>query len=133
MNRENLNKMADYIETIAQDRFDMGKFRTGEKVDHECDSVGCVLGHCTILDKNPLPLDSSGDIDFSAWSLDFTGLNPDSDECHYLFAGLWDSADNTPTGAAKRIRYIIEHGLPEDWYEQTRGRAPLSYLKNKTA
>jgi len=128
MNRENLNRMADYIETIPQDRFDMHTFRTGESVNHECDSVGCVIGHCTILDKNPLPMHRFGYIDFDSWSSDFTGLDSFSDEWRYLFFGLWTAVDNTPTGAAKRIRYLIEHGLPEDWHEQIEGKAPLSYI-----
>ena len=36
--------------------------------------------------------------------------------------------DNTPQGLAKRSRYLIEHGLPEDWEGQMRGRVPLCYL-----
>jgi len=135
MNRENLKLMADYIETISQDRFDMGKFRTGELVKHECGSVGCVIGHCTILDKNPLRLDLDGHIDFDAWSFDFTGLDSfyDNDKWQYLFSCEWETVDNTPAGAAKRIRYFLENGLPKNWQEQILGFAPLSYLKNKTA
>ena len=128
MNKENLKKMADYIETISPERFDMLEFRTGGKKNHECDSVGCVLGHCTVLDKNPLPMNYIGDINFSEWSLDFTGLYPNSDEWDYLFAPFWKAVDNTPIGAAKRIRYVLENGAPEDWHEQMIGKAPLSYL-----
>ena len=133
MNRENLSRMADYIETVPQKKFDMGKFRTGEGKGHECDSVGCVLGHCTVLDENPLPTGRFGDIHLSAWSSDFTGLDSFSDEWRYLFLGIWTAADNTPTGTAKRIRHLLENGLPKNSYEQMKGRAPLPYLKNKTA
>jgi len=133
MNRENLSRMADYIETVPQKKFNMRLFRTGEEKNHECGSGGCILGHCTILDKNPLPLDSYGDINFSAWSLEFTGLNPFCDEWNYLFSGDWDGVDNTPAGAAKRIRHFLEKGLPDDWRGQIEDSAPLSYLKNKTA
>jgi len=127
--------MADYIETIPQEKFDMSAYRTGQRTAHECDSVGCVVGHCTVLDKNPLPMNGLYNIDFLAWSRKFTGLDSysDNNKCHYLFSFFWTAVDNTPVGTAKRIRYIIEHGLPEDWYEQMHGRAPLSYLKNKTA
>ena len=121
MNRKNLNRMADYIETIPQDRFDMDNFRTGEKVKHECDSVGCVIGHCTVLDKNPLPMNYIGDINFSEWSFEFTGLYPNSDEWDYLFASEWGAVDNTPKGATKRIRYFLLRGLPYNWYEQMKG------------
>jgi len=128
MNRENLKLMADYIETIPQEKFDMDNFRTGEDKGHECNSVGCILGHCTVLDKNPLPTTIFDNINFNAWSFDFTGLDPFSDEWYYLFFGLWTEGDNTPTGAAKRIRHFLENGLPEDWREQMLGRAPLSYM-----
>ena len=129
MNKENLKLMADYIETIPQEKFDMNTFRTGEKVDHECGSVGCVLGHCTVLDKRPLPMYLEGDINFNAWSFDFTGLDPYSSEWDYLFASFWTYGDKTPIGAAKRIRHFLEKGLPKDGREQMLGRAPLSYLK----
>ena len=128
MNRENLSRMADYIETIPQEKFDMERFRTGEIKHHECDTVGCVLGHCTILDKNPLPMVDGIYINFDSWSLDFTGLDPSTDEWYYLFGCQWFAVDNTPTGAAKRIRHFLENGLPTDWREQILGYAPLSYM-----
>ena len=127
MNKENLKLMADYIETVPQDKFDVERFRTGQIKYHECDSVGCVIGHCTVLDKNPLPMDC-GRIIFYAWARDFAGLNPNSSEWKYLFSLHWTAVDNTPTGAAKRIRYFIKNGLPKDWYKQILGNAPLSYI-----
>lgn len=42
-------------------------------------------------------------IDFSWWS---------NDIFIWLFSYIWNERDNTPTGAAKRIEYIIEHGKP---------------------
>ena len=128
MNKENLKLMADYIETIPQEKFDMRLFRTGEQIKHACGSVGCVIGHCTILDERPLPMDYLGDIEFYAWSLEFTGVDPSSSEWGYLFSSDWGAADNTPTGAASRIRYFLENGLPEDWREQMEDNAPLSYI-----
>jgi len=153
MNAENLKKMADYIETVPQYKFDMRRFReeehaddfeiipddpqekvdisaflAGRKTAHECGSVGCLLGHCTILDERPLPL-KSGEIDFYAWSFEFTGLHPKSIGWVYLFSASWRAADNTPTGAAKRIRYLIENSAPEDWKAQMEGDAPLSYIR----
>ena len=128
MNRENLSRMADYIETVLQRNFNMRRFRMGQKFGHECNSVGCVIGHCTVLDENPLPIDYSGDIDFTAWSSKFTGVPSFYDEWEYLFSYDWEDVDNTPTGAAKRIRHFLLRGLPQNWYEQMKGKAPLSYL-----
>jgi len=156
MDKGNLNKMADYIENIPQYKFDMRRFRTeehaddieiipddpqekvdisaylaGQKTAHECGTVGCPLGHCTILDERPLPLNYLGEIDFYAWSKEFTGLDPNSIGWCYLFGSFWTAVDNTPVGAAKRIRYLIENienGAPEDWKAQMEGDAPLSYM-----
>jgi len=41
----------------------------------------------------------------------------------------WKFIDNTSKGAAQRIRYFLEYGLPENWKEQMTGKAPLSYLE----
>jgi len=35
--------------------------------------------------------------------------------------------DNTALGGAKRIRYLLEHGCPDNWYEVMTGVDPLPY------
>lgn len=127
MNKENLLKMADYIETVPQEKFDMEHFRFGDENAHECNSIGCIIGHCTILDTNPLPMYSDGDINFGEWSQSFTGISPFTSDWTYLFGYKWIGIDNTPTGAAKRIRHYVENGLPENWRDIMCGYAPLPY------
>jgi len=130
INLENLLKMADYIETVPQDRFDMSRYRYGDTISHECNSVGCIIGHCIILDNldnEDLPRRESKNINFLKWSEKFIGTDEHS-VWVYLFWANWRNTDNTPTGAAKRIRYYIVNGLPENWYDQMLGVAPLSYL-----
>ena len=129
MNKENLKLMADYIETVPQANFNMRRLREGQQTERECDSVGCVLGHCTVIDENPLPLHKSGEIDFAAWSREFTGLPSFSDKWRYLFSGHWVTVDNTPMGTASRIRYFLEYGLPKNWYKQMAGIEPPSYIR----
>lgn len=128
MNKENLLRMADYVETIPQEQFDMECYRYDDKTLPECNSVGCIIGHCTILDADNLPRYGNGTIDFFEWGEKFTGIGWRSVDWVYLFDGMWCDTDNTPTGAAKRIRHYVENGLPEDWIEQIHGEAPLSYL-----
>lgn len=127
MNKENLLKMADYIETIPQEMFNMLEYRFGTKITPECNSVGCIIGHCTVLDNEPLPRCRNGVIGFDEWSERFTGLDSWSDEWFFLFGNDWVNADNTPTGAAKRIRYFVENGLPNNWEEIIEGEDPLPY------
>lgn len=46
---------------------------------------------------------------------------------YWLFSDGWRETDNTPSGAAARIRHLLSHGLPEDWREQMSGDAKLCY------
>lgn len=130
MNKENLLRMVDYIETVPQDMFDMKHYRGsgGNQIEAECDGVGCIIGHCIHLDApENIPRDSEGQIMFTLWSINFTDV--ESEEWKYLFYPSWCNIDNTPIGAAKRIRWVVEHGVPDNADEQMRGEAPLSYLE----
>lgn len=126
--------MADYIATIPQEKFDMTWFREDEyKYTHECNSVGCVIGHCTVLDDwDNIPKEKNGEIDFVEWAEEFTGLDAISSfgftEWLWCFSGSWAGIDNTPIGASKRIMWLIEHGLPEDGFEQMVGKNKLCYI-----
>jgi hypothetical protein len=126
MNKENLKLMVEHIRTIPQEMFDMSDYRNGQAKTPECDSVGCVLGHCTVLDPSPLPRKGFGSsIDFHAWSDGFTGLI--GNEWGWCFSGGWIGTDNTPEGAALRIEWLLKNGLPKDWCEQLLGYSPLCY------
>lgn len=127
INKTNLLRMADHIETVPQKMFDMEFIRRGDIITRKCNSVGCTIGHSTVLDKNPLPRDAEGHIDFRTWSEKFTGLRMWSDGWRFLFSDDWVSSDNTPNGSAKRIRYFVENGLPENWSEIMDGESPLPY------
>lgn len=120
--------MADYIEKVPQEKFDMESYRTMPESSPSCKSIGCIIGHCTVLDdlKN-IPRNYYGHIRFTEWSFDFTGIEIDSLKWKFLFSHEWRNSDNTPTGAAKRIRYFIEHGVPKNRYSVMHGREPLPY------
>lgn len=132
-NKENLLRMADYIETVPQEKFDMDDFRAGKEWEDEnpiCGSVGCVVGHCTALDGANVVsnfLNHNGGINFKSWIEDFTGVRFGSKVFNWLFSYIWPAVDNTPTGAAKRIRHFVEHGLPDDWEQVMNGEKPLPY------
>jgi hypothetical protein len=133
MNKENLLRMADHIETIPQKEFDMEKYRKdGSSLEMECNSVGCAVGHCSILDidniqKNFICMFYWG-INFLEWSEQFTGVYV-MPQWNYLFGDRWKYIDNTPQGTANRIRYIVKHGFPNlmSIEEEINGTKKLSY------
>jgi len=134
MKRHNLLEMAKYIATIPQEKFDMKFYRLGNKAKttKDCQSIGCVIGHCTILSREPLPIKEDGSyIKFSEFSEQFTGFMKEEPEWEWCFDALWYLVDNTPYGAAQRIIYLLENGLPKDWRRQKINIAPLSYTNIK--
>lgn len=133
MNRHNLERMAHHIRTVPQEKFSMDDFRPFTICYYgwdktECDTVGCVIGHCTILSSEPLPRTDDGIIKFKLFSELFTGLPVHGPAWCWCFSGLWENTDNTPTGAALRIEWLLNNGLPENWKAQMNGEAPLCYL-----
>lgn len=110
MNKANLQRMVDHLCTISDNQFDMRGYRlNGDKASPECNSVGCVIGHCTVLDsenvkQNYLNSDT-GIIKFTDWSYDFTGLH--GYLWDFCFGGAWVDTDNTIEGAIKRIESVI--------------------------
>lgn len=130
MNIQNLRKAADYIKTIPQEFFDMSFYRATREDNKtpECGTIGCVVGHCTILDrKNVLDyyIDVDNEIMFSEWSVDFFKIT--GDEWDFCFSCSWALVDNTPQGAAKRINYLIHQGLPGNWEDMLNEEMKLCY------
>lgn len=126
MNKENLLKIANYIETIPQEKFDMDSYRTGDQRAVECNSVGCVIGHSTVLfpeivAKHRVKEDSlwKYNILFTSFSDEVTGL--EDVEWRWCFSYIWSDIDNTPTGAAKRIRMLVNGEVTRNMLNEWRG------------
>lgn len=127
-NKENLTKLADFVEeNISQENFDMFVYRRDRTNGvptaffgfNDCGTVGCLLGWAPFV-KGLEPKDSHFEfsshhnkdfLDFETYSEDFFGLETYSDEWVCLFSGDWKMVDNTVTGAVKRIRDFVNHGL----------------------
>lgn len=119
INIKNLIRMVNHLKTIPSKHFSMVRYRDkhNEK-EHECNSVGCAIGHCVQLDEPqnvPRSDYGSSNILFIAWSRQFTGLSCLSVEWEWCFSGCWAYSDNTPVGASMRILYMLENGVPEGW------------------
>jgi hypothetical protein len=138
MNRDNLEKLAAYLEKLPEDytHFDMSVFFqrgdfTRTYVDAtlagDCGTVACAVGHGPVAGII-LATESSGWTDYGekAFELVF-------DEWDWCFSSGWASVDNTPHGAAKRIRQLLDHGLPDNSRKQNWGEAPYMFAKEEEA
>jgi len=119
MNRENLQKLVDFIPTIPDEQFNMNTYREGDRTTHTCGSIGCILGHATALDtpENINEYKSNdGEIEFRKWSEDYFGLYDEGWD--FLFDCWWYNANNTKEGAVARVQWLLDgKEIPIDCYE----------------
>lgn len=135
MNRENLRILANYlIAGQLKADFHMGIFSLHPSnyyswgfpaKEMNCGTSGCAVGHgpyAGICKK-----DDEGWAQYSHRV--FIDLH--SREWKWCFHPQWSGIDNTAEGAGKRILWLLEKGLPDDWQEQMFGRAELCYRKEE--
>lgn len=145
----NLRKLASYLITIDPHSFSMdqyykrgcGIFELGSLlygdgfVKYECGTVACAVGHGPGAGIAPQRLDCSwarySDRVFGATTMD-------DDMVHrWCFDQTWESCDNSPTGAAQRIIYMLEYGIPDDFenaiYAYRDVHVPLPPLEDEVA
>jgi len=138
--KANLLKLAEHLRGLDREKFNMNYFyeyyddlqdrRVTLKPDqleyqddpHPCGTVACAVG-CGPAAGIPV-VESDGD----CWEMyssrvfvqRVVGVNPPHRflaECTwaFLFSGSWARFDNTPTGAAERIQFVLENGLKGIW------------------
>lgn len=111
--RKNLQLLADYLSSEKLDaKFNMAQYceiqRSGGDEETDCGSVGCAIGHGPYAGIHKSEHESWRDYGNRCFITDDF-----SKSCFtFLFSADWWSVDNTPQGAARRIDYVIEHGLP---------------------
>lgn len=121
MHKQNLLRLADHLDNLPPDyaHFDMMEFVDTHslvepypegvpEVLHNCGTVACAVGHATVVPGlEPLP-----DEHWDAYTNRLFGLDREMDAFNYMFGSQWTNVDNTPTGAAARIRNYVTNGLP---------------------
>jgi hypothetical protein len=117
MNKENLQKAITYMKTVPQELINMSNYKTiTDNLNHKCGSTGCVIGHCSVLDTEPLPkFDEGGNINFAQWSEDWFGLNLYGSDLiwDFMFSSNWS---NYKEQIIKRMEYVLNNGaIPEEW------------------
>ena len=122
--RSNLTKLADLLERVVPPpEFDMSSFVDSElergipaysypiyataEVYAHCGTVACACGHGPMAGMPGL----EGE-DWTGYSERVFHLSPFQPEWDFLFSGQWADIDNTPKGAAARIRRLLDKGLP---------------------
>ena len=113
MNRENLQKLATFLaygELPKEVQFTMARFADNSHIGNgtTCGSVGCAIGFAPFAGFQK----HSGETwTRYSWRL----FVEDSKEWAWCFDEAWEDVDNTPIGAAQRIQYLLDNGLPELW------------------
>jgi len=133
----NLRKLADYLLNLPDDyeHFDMEHFvcyenetlffaHGGEETSNilkllknHCNTVACAIGHGPAAGIHSTENETWN----SYYERCFTGDNNSIFE--WCFGAAWEGVDNTPRGAALRIYYMLDYGLPakidkikENWF-----------------
>ena len=124
--RDNLLKLAAYLETLPDDyeQFDMSEYMmkqdgkyweavyVHELPKNDCGTVACAVGHGPAAGIRVY-----GDIDWESYSDRVFGeFEDDYFGWDYMFSASWSCSDNTPKGAAARIRTYVTLGhTPDGW------------------
>ena len=123
MNKENLLKLAKFLDELPEDyeHFDMSKWIASdtkelrldeiENVDIKvCGYAACAIGHA----PQALELTTEETWKHHTWG-NFIDVYFDIAwiEEQFMFGVDWSGIDDTPKGAAKRIRYFLQNGVPD--------------------
>jgi len=126
MNRTNLLRLAQYLDTLPTDysHFDMkfyvqnGGIQGGFdpiNISHlsDCGTVACAVGHAPSIPG----LEAAPRERWDGYVSRVFGIRTEEydEEFLFMFGSGWADVDNTPAGAAKRIRYFLNHGVPDDF------------------
>ncbi len=132
--RANLLKLAAYLESLPRNyqHFDMANYvdhrgacvlpmqkdvfaaKAPEQFLTNCGTVACAVGHGPAAGIRPLKRE------FERNGFDWIGYGDrtftnNNDDFEFMFGSSWNQHDNHHYGAAARIRYFLEYGLPDEF------------------
>ncbi len=117
--------MAGYAENKNDpELYSPSTMRSVHKIN--CDTIACALGHAPLISKfMPREHDS-----WTSYGERLFGKSESTDETgewFWCFGIGWKTVDNTRIGAGKRILWLCDHGLPENWNAQMDRTTELCY------
>jgi len=139
--RDNLIRLAAYLEMFAADlEFGMRNYMlmvsdsprdfNGEILfpgsAPECGTVCCAAGHGVYAGIEALPLE--GWFDYTCRCFVEVGGGRGDQAANWMFSGTWSLVDDTIEGAVKRIRWLLQRGVPDRQWGQSMGHHPLCYV-----
>lgn len=131
MNRDNLEKLANYLEQLPEnyEHFGMWDFYSENNTNVSpfayilptvCGAVACAVGHAPAAG-----IPAKDEEDWNEYSDRVFELFMDAWE--WCFSPGWAGIDDTPHGAARRIRHLLENGVPANAIEQCEGYHPYIF------
>lgn len=103
-----------------------GEDLTPEQVRSHDGPLACnLLGHAVRAGLRPL-----ADEDWRGYQLRILGAEPDSPLEDWLLSWFWIHTDATAIGAALRLMYVLDYGVPGDFELIRDGRAESDYASN---
>ena len=129
MNRRNLRKLANYLLNLPEgyEHFDMehyldshnytkdGYCSNAIKLLPKCGTVACAAGHGPSAGITPNPREG-----WDSYIQRVFRINEFGEWWSWAFDSSWQEFDNTPHGAALRILYMLDFGVPEKYTEPSR-------------
>lgn len=140
LHRKNLLKLAVGLLSLPKntDKFNMAIYLESPSLGEtcrptkvvECGTAACAVGWAPTFGIKPKKNE-----DWEEYSeRTLIGESKDvysTSEWDWCFSPRWALTDNTSHGAAKRIIWLLLHGLPDNHDDQRRGYDPLCYTKMK--
>ena len=99
---------------------------TPEQTAHHEGPLACnLLGHAARAGLRPLPHEG-----WPAYQFRILGAEHDSPLEDWLLSFFWWKQDSTPIGAALRLMYVLDYGVPGDFELIRDGQAESDYRDN---
>lgn len=139
--RANLETLAAYLWTLPANYpdFEMSDFvsaadpfgREASFAHVACGTAACAVGHGPKAGIAPVAGEMWRDYSERVFISPKTEYDTEDDAWEWCFGAGWARTDNTVHGAAARIEWMLEHGVPYNWYKQKRGESPLCYSTDR--